>query len=60
LCAENYFRDLDRLAYISYQLFTALEYVHGLGLIHADVKPENILMRSFARSEIKLIDFGSR
>jgi len=55
----SYFRDLDRIAYISFQLLTALNYVHSLGLIHADVKPENILMKSYSDGEVKLIDFGS-
>eukprot|EP00981_Chlorochromonas_danica_P005502 scaffold1116_cov180-Ochromonas_danica.AAC.2 len=28
-------------------------------LIHCDVKPENIVIKSFSRCEVKLIDFGS-
>ena len=50
---------LPRLAYIAYQLLTALQFVHELDLIHCDVKPENVLMSSYSRAEIKLIDFGS-
>jgi serine/threonine protein kinase len=30
-----------------------------LGLIHCDLKPENVLIRSYSRCEVKIIDFGS-
>jgi serine/threonine protein kinase len=35
---------------------SALEYIHGLNLIHFDVKPQNILISSLG--EAKLADFG--
>ena len=38
------------------QLADALEYIHKLGLIHLDVKPENLLLGS--NGEILLSDFG--
>ena len=50
---------LPRLAYITYQLLQALSFVHDLNLMHCDVKPENVLLSSYSRAEIKLIDFGS-
>lgn len=37
----------------------ALSYVNSLGLVHCDVKPENILLSNYGRAEVKLIDFGS-
>ena len=40
-------------------MLEALDFVHSLGLIHCDVKPENIVIRSYSRCEVKLIDFGS-
>eukprot|EP00435_Cladocopium_sp_Y103_P048505 s1277_g14.t1 len=43
----------------SWQILTALEYVHSLRLIHCDLKPENILIKSYSRCEVKVIDFGS-
>uniref|UniRef100_A0A1B6KDU0 cAMP-dependent protein kinase n=1 Tax=Graphocephala atropunctata TaxID=36148 RepID=A0A1B6KDU0_9HEMI len=38
------------------QLVLALEYLHYLGLIHRDVKPENIMIDAFGY--IKLADYG--
>mmetsp|Transcript_11121 Transcript_11121/g.26723 ORF Transcript_11121/g.26723 Transcript_11121/m.26723 type:complete len:1355 (+) Transcript_11121:391-4455(+) len=55
---EPYFT-LPRLAYITRQCLIALSFVHSLGLVHSDVKPENILLGSYSRAQIKLIDFGS-
>jgi len=50
---------LGRIQRITRQVLVALEYLHSLSLIHADVKPENILLKSQSRCEVKLIDFGS-
>jgi dual specificity tyrosine-phosphorylation-regulated kinase 2/3/4 len=56
----------DNLVRIVRQLLTALSFIHKQGIIHADVKPENILlatpisqMRSIHNLDIKLADFGS-
>ena len=40
------------------QVFTALAHMHGKGVFHRDVKPENILVDKSGR-RLKLADFGS-
>jgi serine/threonine protein kinase len=55
---ELYFT-LPRLQRVARQCLEALEYLHGLELIHSDLKPENILMKSYANVDVKVIDFGS-
>lgn len=40
-------------------MLEAVEFIHSLGLIHCNLKPENILVKSYSRCEIKVIDLGS-
>jgi serine/threonine protein kinase len=49
----------QRLCYITRQSLMALDFIHKLGLIHSDIKPENILLSSYSRAKVKVIDFGS-
>ena len=43
---------------ISKQVAESLYFLHNKGIIHCDIKPENILFSNHRRNSIKLIDFG--
>lgn len=56
---HTFFRP-PRLQSIIRQVLEALSYINSLGLMHCDIKPENLCwVGSLARVEVKLIDFGS-
>ena len=45
----------ERALQIAARLLDALDYAHGLGIIHNDVKPGNVILRG---EEVLLLDFG--
>lgn len=53
------FFTLAHLQAIAHQVLTALKLIHSIGLLHSDVKPENILFQSLQPCTVKLVDFGS-
>ena len=48
----------EDLRNVAYQLCAGLEYLWENDIVHRDLKPANILIRSKARMEIALADFG--
>ena len=50
-------QELERSCRIIYQIALALNHIHKLGIIHRDIKAENILFDN--RGHVKLCDFGS-
>jgi serine/threonine protein kinase len=53
---DNRIIDFDRAFAITRQIGKALEYAHRCGIVHADVKPGNIMM--MPNGDARLFDFG--
>ncbi|CAL6016159.1 Kinase [Hexamita inflata] len=51
--------DIDLIYQLSLQITNGLQYIHKLGIIHRDVKPDNILVHKLDDKIVfKLADFG--
>ena len=50
--------DALTLSYVMQNMLSILENIHGHGVIHRDIKPQNFMMSSGAMTDICLIDFG--
>ena len=57
----GYFRGLSTslIRRIAIQILYALNYIQEEGIIHCDLKPENIILKDRNKSGVKVIDFGS-
>ncbi|XP_013789136.1 calcium-dependent protein kinase 27-like [Limulus polyphemus] len=49
----------SQVIHVIIQVLEALSFLHGLNIVHLDIKPQNILLTgSFPQCDIKLCDFG--
>ena len=60
LINSNNFTEMQ-VAYIMYQIFSAINYCHKMKIIHRDIKPENILISKNEGElyRVKICDFGT-
>jgi len=47
------------LVNIAFQMLKGLAHLSNIGIIHCDLKPENVLFTNQEHKEVKIIDFGS-
>ena len=50
----------ERVAKILYQILRSLQEAHALGMLHRDIKPDNVMLASHlgGGDQVKLLDFG--
>ncbi|XP_031248732.1 mitogen-activated protein kinase kinase 10-like [Pistacia vera] len=46
----------DVIARVAYRMLKGLQYLHGLRIVHGDIKPSNLLING--EGEVKIADFG--
>lgn len=49
----------EDLRNLATQLLEALSHLKKTGVIHCDLKPENIMFTGPDRTQVKIVDFGS-
>lgn len=59
-CPGKVFRELTLIQklHILVGISNGISELHGIGIVHGDIKPENILLSSELNPEIRLSDFG--
>jgi len=59
LCAQGAYSEADAARLVR-EIASALQFCHGTGVIHLDLKPENLMLSSENADDavIKLVDFG--
>ena len=58
LCAKGERMSCESIALYAYQITRAIAHLHGLGMAHRDLKPDNVLLE-LSRNRVKLCDFGN-
>ena len=59
LCRSNYYiPGEEQAAEIARQILLAVHYLHGAGVCHRDLKPDNVLLTRGDNPVIKVSDFG--
>jgi len=41
-----------------FQVLDAVQFLHHRGVVHLSIQPDNVIMQSRRRLDIKLVDFG--
>lgn len=48
----------DDVKTVIYSVFEAVNYLHSIGIVHRDLKMENIMFLDQGINNVKIIDFG--
>lgn len=61
LLEANHFAPLERhdIRAFAIQILRSLSFLRELGIVHSDLKPENVLLKNQGKVGVKIIDFGT-